>query len=362
MNGFAIWVLACFLTIRPSTEPVASPQQNVFRDRDELIFSPSITDEELMALIPSPDISRIAFAEGPNRWKSQMTTAGLETLARWTNLRSLSLPDGVVTDELLLKLSPLTQLRSFDLMGMRYGAAVSARGFAVLLSFPHLHELRLDGLILSDEVTIPIGTLTELRSLQFYRAPITDAGIANLSRLTMLEELGLGESQVSDKSLEIIGKMTRLQSLDLRAPVTGKGLSALRNLKDLKWLTLGPTVNDDTLEAIAPLKNLEHLYLEKAQISDSQLHRLSGFPLLRTLDLSGTRVTDEGMKSIVALPALTDLRLEDTRITDKTLNLLSEQSASALPRLERLSLRGAGVTDEGISRLKMARPTLSLYR
>ena len=97
------------------------------------------------------------------------------------DLRSLSLPDGVVTDELLLKLSPLTQLRSFDLMGMRYGAAVSARGFAVLLSFPHLHELRLDGLILSDEVTIPIGTLTELRSLQFYRAPITDAGIANLS-------------------------------------------------------------------------------------------------------------------------------------------------------------------------------------
>ena len=128
MNGFAIWVLACFLTIRPSTEPVASPQQNVFRDRDELIFSPSITDEELKALIPSPDISRIAFAEGPNRWKSQMTAAGLETLARWTNLRSLSLPDGVVTDELLLKLSPLTQLRSFDLMGMRYGAAVSARG------------------------------------------------------------------------------------------------------------------------------------------------------------------------------------------------------------------------------------------
>ena len=362
MNGFAIGVLACLLSIGPSTETISPSQQKVFRDKDELIFGTTMTDQELKALIPSPEIRRIAFAEGPNRWKTQMTAAGLEALARWTNLQSLSLPDGVVTDELLLKLSTLTQLRTFELNGMRYGGPVTARGLAVLSSFPHLQELRLDGLALSDEVTIPIGTLTELRSLLFYRAPLTDAGIANLSRLTMLEELGLGESQVSDKSLEIIGKMTRLQSLDLRAPVTGKGLSALRNLKDLKWLTLGPTVNDDTLEAIAPLKNLEHLYLEKAQISDSQLHRLSAFPLLKTLDLSGTRVTDEGMKSIFALPALTDLRLEDTGITDNTLNFISAQSPSALPRLEHLSLRGAAVTDEALARLKTARPTLNLYR
>ena len=213
-----------------------------------------------------------------------------------------------MTDELLLKLSPLTQLRSFDLMGVRYGASVTARGLAVLSSFPHLQDLRLDGLALTDEVTIPIGTLTELRSLQFYRAPLTDAGIANLSRLTMLEELGLGESQITDKSLEIIGKMTRLKSLDLRAPVTGKGLSALRNLKDIEWLTLGPTVNDDVLEAIAPLRNLKHLHLERA------------------------------------------------------LNLISVQSPSALPRLERLVLLGTAVTDEAISRLKTARPTLSLFK
>jgi hypothetical protein len=362
MNGFVTWVLAALLTVGQSIQPIAPPKQNVFREGDRLIFSPDMTDEELQALIPSPEIRGIGFSVGPNRWKSKMTAAGLEALARWTNLRSLGLPEGVVTDELLLKLSPLTQLRSFDLMGMRSGASVTARGLAVLSSFPHLQDLRLDGLVLTDEVTIPIGKLTELRSLQFYRAPLTDAGIANLSRLTMLEELCLGESQVTDKSLEIIGKMTRLQRLDLRAPVTGKGLSALRDLKDLEWLVLGPTVNDDAFEAIAPLKNLKDLYLERAQISDSQLHRLSTFPALKTLDLSGTRVTDEGMKSIVTLPALTDLRLEDTRITDNALNLISVQSPSVLPRLEHLTLRGTAVTDEAISRLRTVRPTLSIFK
>ena len=362
MNGFSTWVLAALLAVGQSAEPVAPPKQNVFREGDRLIFSPSVTDQELQAFPPSPEIRGIFFAVGPNRWKSTLTAAGLESLARWTNLQSLGLPEGVVTDEILLKLSSLTQLRSFDLMGTRYGASVTARGLAVLSSFPHLRELRLDGLVLTDEVTIPIGKLTELRSLQFYRAPLTDVGIANLSRLTMLEELGLGESRITDKSLEIIGKMTRLKWLDLRAPVTGKGLSALRSLKDLQWLTLGPTVNDDAIEAMAPLKNLEHLYLEKAQITDSQLHRLLTFPVLKTLDLSGTRVTDEGMKSIVALPALTDLRLENTRITDKTLSLMSAHSSSALPRLEHLTLRETAVTDEAIARLKTARPTLILFK
>jgi hypothetical protein len=327
-----------------------------YRQGNALIVNPEATDEELQSLPPDPAIKSISIAVGPNNMRSALTEAGLESLARWTHLETLWLSQSAATDRTLAELAPLKQLRVLDLGGTH----VSAKGLMELKAFPQLRELCLDGIPLSDEATIPIGTLSELRVLRFYRAPITDSGLSNLAGLKQLDNLQLGESLITDKGLPVIGNMTHLQTLDLRAPVTGAGLRALHGLSELRWLALGKSVDDAGIAALAPLKKLESLYLNQAHITDAGLGGLKAFPHLKTLDLSDTQITDKGMESLIAIPALSDLRLDGTRVTDRALDVLAMPHPSAPQVLSRLSLERTKITPEAIARLQQRRPGLQL--
>ena len=110
------------------------------------------------------------------------------------------------------------------------------------------------------------------------------------------------------------------------------------------------------MPALSSVEGL-HLYMEDCRVSDEGAAcSLSRMTRMRLLSLSGTDVTDQGLESIGACRRLEDLRLNDTGVTDATLDVLEE-----LPHLETLYVERTGVTPDRVSRLKLAKDSLTVY-
>ncbi len=103
-------------------------------------------------------------------------------------------------------------------------------------------------------------------------APITDAGIEKIKKLTELEDLQLGKSLVGDPALEVIGTFKKLKTLDLQhSRVTDAGVAHLEPLR-LRWLCLHHTkVTGKGLACVAGMTDLQWLSLEKGRKSTMQL-------------------------------------------------------------------------------------------
>ena len=110
---------------------------------------------------------------------------------------------------------------------------------------------------------------------------ITDAGLANLKRLTKLQFLRFAATNVTDAGLEHLTGLTELQSLYLdETNITDAGLGHVKALTQLQWLSLGGT-----------------------KVTDAGLVNLKALTRLQTLVLSRTRITDAGVKDLQeALP------------------------------------------------------------
>jgi Leucine Rich repeat len=146
-------------------------------------------------------------------------------------------------------------------------------------------------------------------------SPITDSGLANISRMAGLQGLDLYGSQISDAGLEHVGKLVGLQDLDLSyTQVTDAGLAALRNLKSLRQLSLqGTQISGAGLVHLRALPALERLDLRLTKVSDAELSHLAGMTRLEALGLDGTLVTDA---SLPHLKTLVNLEFMDaTHIT-----------------------------------------------
>ena len=78
---------------------------------------------------------------------------------------------------------------------------------------------------------------------------------------------------------------------------------------------------------------------------------LRGFPKLRSLYAQGPHVTDADLVHIKELDSLQHLVLKETAITDTGLQLLTE-----MDNLEYLAIDGAGVSWEGMDKLKKSLP------
>ena len=154
-----------------------------------------------------------------------------------------------------------------------------------------------------------LARLSSLRSLDFTLTRISDEDLAILASrdgggdgLMNLHQLYLRGTPVSDDGLAELGKMTSLQNLNLsNTGVTSVGLVHLAGLTNLQTLDLGSTQVAD----VTPLSNLaalRSLYLTNTQVAD--IAPLAGLTALETLEITGTRVTD-----VRPLNAIEDLEI-----------------------------------------------------
>ncbi len=188
-----------------------------------------------------------------------------------------------------------------------------------------------------------------------------------------------GARRVDARAIDqAIAAVERGESAEILLPgiqVTGADLRRIGRLKMLHKLNLGTQPLDlgDDLLALRDLAGLQELVLGAAPITDRGLAAVRGMRELNRLNVTGTRVTDDGLVVLVELPKLEKLRIGGPAITDagvarlKTMKQLKELilwdcplTDGSLPHLlemthlRTLYLYGTGISEEGLSNLSAA--------
>lgn len=294
---------------------------------------------------------------------TKVTDAGMTTLSGSRSLTSLNLHGLPVTDEGLKTLGALKGLKSLSLGDTK----VTQAGLKRLAAFKNLTLLFLIPKQLTD------GALKELRELGLLHAmsqasargrgrpsgpeqvdsfrllfsKVTHVGLKELAGLKNLRTLQMDRPQVTDDVLKVLREVGLLHTLSMAMT---KAMTRPGSPEKVQWLDLsGTKVTGAGLKELAAFKALNHLYLDKAQLTDSALKSLREVGLLHSLDrarnkdggrpasaeevvslsLAQTEVTDEGLKEVAVFKNLTFLNLNFTRgVTSKGVKELRK----ALPK------------------------------
>jgi Leucine-rich repeat (LRR) protein len=194
-----------------------------------------------------------------------------------------------------------------------------------------------------------LSGLSLLRSLQLEGTPITDAGLANLAGLSRLYDLQIVDTHITDAGLAHLANLPSLHSLNVDGTkITDAGLLHLTNLPSLRELYLNRTsVGDAGLRNVGKITGLTTLTLRSTEVTDRGLEHLIGLRKLRVLDLTHTNVGDDGLRPLQKLTELRILTLGSKLLTDALVPWLLK-----LDRLEFLRLGGAGgITSAGLEEL-----------
>ena len=118
--------------------------------------------------------------------------------------------------------------------------------------------------------------------------------------------------------MPLYGESPLLQVSFARAPSpAGDEALALLPLaaEQIVWLDLsGAQASGAGYEALAQLKNLNRLHLEKSTVDDASLAHVVGLPRLEYLNLYGTAITDAGLEHLKAAKRLSKLYLWQTKV------------------------------------------------
>jgi hypothetical protein len=228
---------------RPLTTDQLTALGSCDRLRELMMVAGIMTDDGLRALSHDVLLERIYC------FKPKITDAGVEHLAKLTNLKKLELlrvPE--LTDAALAPLVGLTDLEEITLSG----AGISGPGLVHLAGLSKLKSLVIPWSALDDAGLANLGRLTSLRALYIGGGSYTDAGLAHLGNLTGLTELGVGSDGCTEAGMAHLSRLTNLRTLNLA----------------------GAPVTDAWLDRIAGMKALRELHIESAQLSDEAVARL----------------------------------------------------------------------------------------
>jgi hypothetical protein len=192
---------------------------------------------------------------------------------------------------------------------------------------------------LIDDVLPLVGGLTGLRILWLQESEATDDRLANLRGLSRLEVLHIWNAdELTDRGVAHLAGLGSLKDLEITdSKMTAEGLTHLARLARLESLHIaGSRVDDEWLARLAMMKQIRSLGFASGQseITDGGLSHLSDLKGLEVLDIQGSRVTDRGLAILERLPNLKEVWIDDC----------------------------PGISDEGIGKLKAARPGLRVVR
>ncbi|XP_055785020.1 uncharacterized protein LOC129859358 isoform X3 [Salvelinus fontinalis] len=248
--------------------------------------------------------------------QTSITEATLAALpACVPQLRLLSIKHTKVSD-----VSALAELPSLQTLYLD-GTAVREGSLEHLATHSALSALSVAGISVADGNNV-LQIISGLRLTQLTlpgRHSVTDAGLAFLSRLSLLSELDLTDyTYVTDQGVTQLATMTRLKRLSLsNTQVTDAGLPSLRCLQELLELCLDRTAvtSRGVAALVAGLPHLQVLSLASTQVGDTVVRRgLVHCVQLFKLNLSRTRITDHGLKFLKCM-CLTQVNLDGSGVT-----------------------------------------------
>ncbi|HLI51706.1 MAG TPA: hypothetical protein VKU87_07915, partial [Thermomicrobiaceae bacterium] len=162
----------------------------------------------------------------------------------------------------------------------------------------------------------------------------TILGLEALADLPRLSELVL-HGGITDEGLRVVGSFPQLNTLTIWSDkVSADGWINLEPLQTLDRLTIHccdlwhsrpvgepyrlvtRPISDTSLISISHLRELKHLAISHAALSDRGLGSLARMTKLETLEVGQIKSIGEGLRRIIALPKLRRLTISSSVITD----------------------------------------------
>lgn len=249
-------------------------------------------------------------------------------------------------------LEVIRQLKHLKRLNLR-GTDVSDQGIGAIVDLP-LECLLLGYTGVGDEACRHIGEMSQLKELEL--AGETDAGLRSLAKLSNLEALRLeGNWFMTDKGLRCLAKCRRLEELSLSgSEFTGSHLHVLAENQCLKSLNMNRSqLNAEGLRSICQIESLETLRINVDGVSDADMVHLRRLENLKVLE-APKFLMGPGFEHIAQLRSLEELDLGRTDLWDVPM----AQNVTKMPKLKRLILPYAMVSDSTIDQIRKAKPQL----
>jgi Leucine-rich repeat (LRR) protein len=283
--------------------------------------------------------------------KAGITDRDIERLPSLSRLEELDLGNTELTDSAFGTIARLTNLRHLTLQGNR----ITGVGLGRLTSLPNLSELNLVGDELTDEGIATIKDFPSLKKLSLFGSSLRHARLQctvsqidftcnkdqldlNLQSVPALEHLsvrrtGLGSGHQTNPIVNL-GNVDSLSGLFLEGvSLDAASLSAITNASALTQLALDHVVLAGSeridLRALTALHQIRYLSLKGGRLVDDDLNALDSLGKLESLDLSGCNISGKCLVQLQRLPMLTTLWLSQTPVSDESVSALK----AALPTL-----------------------------
>ena len=233
-------------------------------------------------------------------------------LARLPDLERLDLSHTRISDEGMLNLKPASKISELKLY---YSEWITDQGLTAIKEWKHLRHLDLRGTRISDGTLEIVSRMPQLEALDIAHTEVTDVGLDQLITLVNLKELSLGRGRLTNTGLVVLRMLPQLTYLDLSGarptpPDNPQGRGA------------GAGIPEETLKALAGLKDLRVLYLGFSAITPDGLHMLGSLDKVERLGLQGcSRVDDAALAELAKWKGLKYLDLQETPVTEKGLDL-----------------------------------------
>lgn len=170
----------------------------------------------------------------------------------------------------------------------------------------------------------------------------------------------LESAPLSDMELDVFASVPGLKILQLdhaENKISDAGMAEIAKLTQLEHLRIrGGSIGDDGLNALSTMPNLRILNLPQGKFTNAGLAQLKALPKLQMLRIGSPMVTDAGIAALKDFPSLRRLHLIDIPITDRGLGDLQ-----SIPKLESLYLDGANISDAAVDELFRTRPNLHVH-
>jgi Leucine-rich repeat (LRR) protein len=290
------------------------------RDLD-LYRASKVTDAGIARLKNLPHLRKLELRH------TSVTDAGLAHLKEIKTLEYLHLPEKNISDSGLGYLGQLPRLRDLSLPRAHYVDPKMDKGYytdeglKTLAGLTEMECLFIGGLGVTDA---GVGCLTGMRRLKelslFGCSRITDESLGHVGGLRSLERLSISHGRLTVSGVKAINNLTSLKNLDLDEVIqdnSGLDLSGLMNLRDLSFGLARKQANGDVatwqerdIATMGRLTNLRRLQISHTGIPDgSVLRHLTGLTRLERLSIGGNGLTDDGVAYLAQLPSLNSLSL-----------------------------------------------------
>jgi Leucine-rich repeat (LRR) protein len=241
---------------------------------------------------------------------SWINDADMIELARLPELERLDLSHTRISDEGMLNLKPAPKIKDLKLF---YSEWITDQGMTAIKDWKHLRRLDVRGTRISDGTLEIVSHMTGLEALDIAHTEVTDLGLDHLIALINLKELSLGRGRLSNSGLVALRMLPTLTYLDLSGarptpPDNPGGRGA------------GSGIPEETLKAIAELKDLRVLYLGFSAITTDGLRTLGSLDKVEKLGLQGcSRIDDAAVAELTKWKSLKYLDVQEAPVTEKGL-------------------------------------------